>query len=91
MADALFMVVFDDEMGVCAPMGLDADCDGALCANSGPVALFTSRADARRAIRISTAYAKLRKEQGLPVNEDFLGALTFVRIVKCERVGGGNG
>lgn len=81
-----FIVVFDDDQGVCVPMGWEDDCEGALCAYGRHVhvALFNSRADARRAIRISSAYARLRKEQGKPANDDFLAALKCVKVLPCK-------
>lgn len=80
-----FIVVFDDEQAACWPMSWDADCAGALCGFSGcGVALFTSRQAARKAIRISTAYAKLRKAQGKPANDDFLEGIACVKIIQCE-------
>lgn len=80
-----FIVVFDDEQCGCWPMSWDADCAGALCGFIGyGVALFDSRQAARKAIRISTAYAKLRKAQGLPANDDFLEGIAAVKIVSCE-------
>lgn len=87
MSAPLFIVVWDDEMGICAPMGWDADCDGAIHAAIGsqPVALFASRAEARKAIRISTAYQRLLREQGKPVNEDFLAGAKCLRIVPCAK------
>jgi hypothetical protein len=80
-----WIVCWDDQMGACWPMGKDAGCEGALCAlHNGKIVMFSSRADARKAIKVSTAYAKLRKAQGLPANEDFLGDIVNVRIVECE-------
>lgn len=68
-----YIVVFDDEQGLCVPYGFDADCEGALCATGGDVALFADRKQAQQAIRISTKYAELCKAQGIPENTDFLG------------------
>lgn len=80
-----WIVCWDDQMGACWPMGKDPDCDGALCAlHTGKIAMFSSRAAARKAIKVSAAYAKLRKAQGLPANEDFREAIANVRIVECE-------
>ena len=80
-----WIVCWDDEQGACWPMGKDLDCEGALCAlHTGKIAMFASRSDARKAIRVSTAYAKLRKAQGLPANDDFLEGVANVRIVECE-------
>ena len=80
-----WVVCWDDQMGACWPMGRDTDCEGALCAlHTGKIAMFTSRAAARKAIKVSTAYAKLRKAQGLHANDDFLEGIANVRIVECE-------
>jgi hypothetical protein len=67
-----YIVVFDDQQGVCVPMGLSTDCEGAIEATSGDVALFPDRRQARRAIRISTQFARLCREQGKPANDDFI-------------------
>ena len=76
-----YIVVFDDEQDACWPMCWDDSCAGALCVlTAGPIALFDSRAAARRAIRISTAYAKLCQAQGKPANEDFLDCIKFVKV-----------
>ena len=83
----LFIVVWDDEMGVCVPMTRDADCAGALCAAGvrEKIALFSSRKAARSAINISTKFAHLRQAQGKPVNTDFLGnARKNLHVVECE-------
>ena len=82
---AKYIVVFDDDQSFCIPMMWDTDCHGALVAvrGGGAIVLFNDRADARRAIRISAAYAKLRKEQGFPANEDFLSARSCVKVVPC--------
>ncbi len=80
-----WIVCWDDEMGACWPMGSDTDCEGALCAlHTGKIAMYASRAAARKAIKVSTAYAKLRKAHGLPPNDDFLEGIANVRIVECE-------
>ena len=83
MSARAFIVVFDDEMGTSWPMGWDSECAGAIEATGCAVALFDSRAEARKAIRISTAYAKLCAAQGQPANEDFLANSKFVKIVPC--------
>ncbi len=67
-----YIVVWDDEQGLCVPYGFDDGCEGAVCASGGDVALFSSIFDAREAIRISTEYAELCKAQGVPANTDFL-------------------
>ena len=68
-----FIVVWDDQQGVCWPLGWDDDCEGAICANTNQVAAFSNRADARRAIKISERFAALCEAQGKPANDDFLG------------------
>lgn len=70
---AACIVVFDDEQGVCSPYGFDDHCEGAICSSNGPVAFFADRAEAQKAIKISVKFAELRKAQGKPANEDFLG------------------
>lgn len=80
-----FIVLWDDEMGVCCPMGWDEDCDGALCCITESVALFDSRKAARKAIDISAKFAQLRRSQGKPVNLDFIGdARKKLRVVPCR-------
>lgn len=69
----MYIVVYDDGESICAVMGWDDDCDGAICATCGDVAVFESRKDALKAIRISKAFAKLCVEQGKMANSDFLG------------------
>lgn len=81
MPDQQFIVVWDDYMGASYPMGWDDSCEGAIHARDDHVAVFPSRADARKAIRISAALARLHREQGKPVNEDFLSAREGLRIV----------
>lgn len=73
MSEKHYIVVFDDGDSLCVPFGFDASCEGALSATRGDVALFASRADANRAIRISTKYAELCDVQGVPANTDFIG------------------
>ena len=80
-----WIVFWDDGLGACWPMGRDEDCEGALCATlSGKVMMFRSRAAARKAIKVSKAYAKLRQAQGLPANYDFLDKNSNVKIIECE-------
>ncbi len=64
------MVVFDDELGLFAPMGWDENCAGAL-ACTYPVVIFDDRKQARRAISISRKFAAQRREQGEIVNDDW--------------------
>ncbi len=79
-----YIVLYDDQMGVCWPMGPDDGCDGAICAmQSGKVATFSSRAAARKAIQVSAAYAKLLKAQGKPANEDFLSSISNIKVAEC--------
>ena len=81
-----FMVIYNDDDCLKLPMGFDNDCEGAICvgADCGPFALFPNRKAARRAISISTRFALLRREQGKPVNEDFIGdCLKNVKIIPC--------
>lgn len=80
------MVVFDDEMGVCVPYGLDPDCDGALGID-GPVAVFPDRKTARRAITISKKRDELEVAQGKPANTDFTESIKCVKIKDVEVVG----
>lgn len=81
-----FIVVYSDDSAIQSPMTWDADCEGALCCScaNDSIALFTSRADARKSIRISTAYARLQKEQGKPHGEDFTTGLKHVHIQPCS-------
>jgi nanoRNase/pAp phosphatase (c-di-AMP/oligoRNAs hydrolase) len=90
MNDRKYIVVFDDQNGLLIPMQFDPDCIGALTGfRRGDVALFDSRADARKAIRISAALAKLFRAQGKPANDDFLEDIKHVRIVGCAKAEGG--
>lgn len=70
---SLYIVLWDDNHGLCAPMAHSAECEGALEYFRGdqPVALFANRKSARAAISISTAYAKLCRVQGKSANTDF--------------------
>lgn len=71
----MFIVIYDDDDCLCIPQSWDKDCDGAICSGNldDAVAVFDSRASARKAIDISAKYAALCKSQGKPANEDFLG------------------
>lgn len=77
------IVIYDDNVGLTVPQSFDPDCDGALCSmlSDSPVAVFASPSDARKAIRISVAFAKLCKEQGRPVNMDYLTCVKCLKIV----------
>lgn len=80
---SLFIAVFDDEQGVICPMRWDEDNPGGLCGGGNlPVAVFLDRESARRAIRISAAFATLAKLRGHPANTDVLPEYRkFIRIV----------
>ncbi len=81
-----YIVVYEDEnSGMCWPMGWDDECQGAISAmTNGTVAIFDGKASARQAIRVSTAYAKLRQVQCLPFNDDFLSGIKNVKLVECK-------
>lgn len=80
-----FIVVFDNNDGICVPMGWDEDCDGAIeGAWTKPVAMFETRADARKAINISAAAAKLAIAQGKPANDDFTTGRKHLKIVPLK-------
>ena len=80
------IVVFDDEQGLCFPMCLDPDCEGAIYCGDDPIALFPNRAAAMKAIKISKAQAKLKAAQGAIANTDFLECASFIKIKKVELV-----
>lgn len=84
----MFIVIYDDRDCLCIPMVWDDDCEGALCggvAEGERVALFSSRAAARKAIDVSAKWAALNKAKGVPHNGDFLGKdRKNVRIVPCQ-------
>ena len=63
-------MTYDDEMGLCVPMGWDSEWKGALEGGATPV-IFPTRAAAQKAIRISKRWNALRREQGRIVNSDF--------------------
>jgi hypothetical protein len=70
-----YIVVYDDRDCLCIPMQHDPDLEGGLISfGDEPVAIFESRADARRAIQITAAHAHLHKLLGKHFNEDALGA-----------------
>lgn len=82
-----FIIVWDDNQGVCVPMGWDPDCAGAVCGwyDGHRVALFADRKAARKAIDISTKWALLRRAQGRACNTDFLGACRkHLNVVECR-------
>ena len=81
-----FVVVYDDDC-VQLPTVFDKDCEGALtCIGDGQdVAAFEDMASAKTAIRITTAYARLRKLQGKPANDDFLPpCIKNIKILTCR-------
>lgn len=82
----IFMVVWDDQQGVCSPMSRDADCQGAICAtcHGDKIALFLSKDAARKAINISAKFAALQRAQGKPENTDFLEGRKNLSIRQCE-------
>jgi len=82
----MFIVFYDDDNGLCCPYTFDDSCEGAIHAGNGDVALFSTRAKARTAIRISTANARLMKAQGKPENSDFTEFLKHVKIRRCTQV-----
>lgn len=67
-----FIVVFDDEQGLCRPMGWDPECEGALEGCDSEVAFFPDKAAAKTAVMISRRFALLRKAQGKVTNDDWL-------------------
>lgn len=85
--DQRFIIIYDDDQGLCAPMVHDRECEGAVCALTAPtdkIALFCHRKDARTAIEVSAKYAALRRAQGKPENTDFLEGRKNLRVVECE-------
>ena len=84
----MFIVIFDDQMGMCFPYGWDDACEGAIATSSEGVALFETRKLARDAINISTCFARLAKSQGKVFNEEFIDSRTLIRIVPATTKGG---
>lgn len=82
MSKSGFFVVYDDGDHI-FPMAFNPRCEGAIeCAGTNDaIAYFEKRSDARKAINISTAYAKLCIAQGKPANTDFIGA-----SLKCIKI-----
>ena len=79
-----YMVMFvDEDSAITVPYGLDQECEGALQSYSkgNPPVIFESRSAASQAIKISVALAKLQQSQGVPHNDDFIGAIGSVKIV----------
>lgn len=82
-----YIIVFDDDQGLCVPMGMAPDCEGAVeSAGSDPIAIFPSRSAARRAITISTLHNRLLKAQGKIYNCDFIEARSCVKIRPCHTI-----
>jgi hypothetical protein len=81
----MFIVVYNDDCGLCIPMQWDSDCAGAICiCGSGKVVVFSERKAAQKAIDVSAKFAALCKAQGKPANEDFIGnCRKFVRVMAC--------
>lgn len=84
----LFIVVWDDQQGICAPMVMNTECAGALCAGVGDkekIPLFQSRQAARKAIDISIKWNTLLKSQDEIYNGDFdRDQRKFIRIIECK-------
>jgi hypothetical protein len=79
-----FLVVYDDQDCLHIPFAWDRDCEGAICSGGSAdgFAVFPSKAEARKAIDISTRFNALLKSQGKPRNEDFESpSRKFIRIV----------
>ena len=89
MSERNFIVVYDDKMDMCMPYAFSKECRGALeptCAG-GILALFKTRKDARKAINISAAFARLQISQGVSYNHDFLGVERVnVRVLECKEL-----
>jgi hypothetical protein len=81
-----YIVVFDNEDGLCIPFSWDEECDGAIeCGGDAePVALFETRQEARKAIAISKANAVLLRTQDKVFNSDFTDSLKCLRILKLK-------
>lgn len=67
-----YIVVWDDNACIVSPMGWNDDCEGAIESSCPSVAFFATRAEARKAIRISTAFARLNEARQGTANSDFL-------------------
>lgn len=85
------IVMYDDGDQLTLPYTFDEECEGALrCMAPGdPIAVFPTSKEARRAIQISMAFAKLSKAQGKPVNEDFTTCIKCVKVVPLVSAKGG--
>lgn len=80
----MYMVFYSDECGLCLPMGNDPDCKGAIQVDETHPVLFSTIEEARAAVRISTAWDTLQKEQGEAHSDDFIGNKKNVRIRKVR-------
>lgn len=69
-----YIVVFDDDMGLCVPMTWRKSHPGALRppGKAEPIAVFHDRKDAQRAIRMSRHLAQMESEQGVICDDDFM-------------------
>ena len=82
-----YLILFDDEMGLCCPMTWDKETPGAVegAGSSDPIAVFHERNDALRAIRVSRKKAESAKERGDEIpNDDFLGEAR--KCIKVRRI-----
>ena len=81
-----FIVLYDDGDCICLPMQWDEECEGAICSLSMPnaIAVFPSRVNARKAIKISRSFALLQKAQGKPYNADFTEELNHIKIIPLK-------
>ena len=83
--DQLFIVVYNDDAGLCIPYGWDMECEGALCSGVTPFVAFDSRKDARDAVNVSKAFARLNAAQGKVFNDDFTTHIKNVRVWPLSR------
>ena len=82
-----FIVVFDDDQGMCCPMAWSEDSgkQDTLEGSALSAAVFPSRAEARKAINITAAQAKVDKLRGNAANTDFLPpAVSCVKIIPLK-------
>lgn len=80
-----YMVFYKSEDGLINfPMGADPSCAGAIQSDDSAPVLFPSRQDARKAIRISAANARLLREQGEPENTDFTVDIGLIKVVPVK-------
>lgn len=81
----MFMVFWDDEAGICLPMGKDTQCEGAIATACDAPVVFNSRDEANKAIKISRLFAQLQLARGESVNDEFLSGYKNVKIRKVEQ------